>query len=78
MSLSEPLKAAARLPRQAAATSREGIDRAQILAVLDACGWKIKGASNAAERLGLKPSTLRYRMKMLGIRRPEEKGSKHA
>ena len=29
---------------------------------------------DAAERLGLKPSTLRYRMKVLGIRRPEPRG----
>lgn len=46
------------------------IDRAAILAALEACGGKIKGAGNAAERLGLKPSTLRYRMKTLGIQRP--------
>lgn len=45
------------------------IDRAHIVTVLDACGWKIKGAGNAAERLGLKASTLRFRMKKLGIER---------
>jgi len=45
------------------------IDRAHIVAVLDECGWKIKGPGNAAERLGLKPSTLRFRMKKLGIQR---------
>jgi transcriptional regulator with GAF, ATPase, and Fis domain len=46
------------------------VDRAHIISVLEDCGWKIKGNDNAAERLGLKPSTLRYRMKKLGIRRP--------
>lgn len=46
------------------------IDRAHITAVLDDCDWKIKGAGNAAARLGLQPSTLRYRMKKLGIQRP--------
>ena len=46
------------------------IDRAHIIAVLDECDWKIKGGGNAADRLGLKPSTLRYRMKKLGIQRP--------
>lgn len=46
------------------------VDRQRIVSVLDACQWKIKGAGNAAERLNLKPSTLRYRMKTLGIRRP--------
>ena len=30
----------------------------------------IKGEGNAASRLGLKPSTLRSRMKTLGIERP--------
>ncbi len=45
------------------------IDRAHIVAVLDECGWKVKGPGNAAERLGLKPSTLRFRMKKLGIQR---------
>jgi len=51
------------------ADSLADIDRAHIVAVLDVCGWKIKGAGNAAERLGLKPSTLRFRMKKLGIQR---------
>ena len=41
-----------------------------ILSVLGACGWKVKGHGNAAEQLGLKESTLRARMKKLGIRRP--------
>jgi transcriptional regulator with GAF, ATPase, and Fis domain len=51
------------------ADSLADIDREHIVAVLDDCGWKIKGAGNAAERLGLKPSTLRFRMKKLGIQR---------
>jgi len=47
------------------------LERAHIMAVLEECGWKIKGAGNAAEKLGLKPSTLFARMKKHGIRRPE-------
>ncbi|MEA1951915.1 MAG: sigma 54-interacting transcriptional regulator, partial [Planctomycetota bacterium] len=46
------------------------IDRAHIVDVLEECDWRIKGMGNTAERLGLKPSTLRYRMKKLGIQRP--------
>ena len=46
------------------------IERSHIQAVLDSCGWKVKGRGNAAEQLGLKESTLRSRMKKLGIRRP--------
>ncbi len=45
-------------------------ERAHILRVLRDCGWKVKGSGNAAERLGLNPSTLRSRMKRLGIERP--------
>jgi formate hydrogenlyase transcriptional activator len=48
----------------------KSIERQHILAVLGECGWKIKGEGNAASRLGLKPSTLRARMKRLGIERP--------
>ena len=44
--------------------------RAHIVAVLDRCGWIIKGRGQAAERLGLNPSTLRNRMRKLGIKRP--------
>jgi transcriptional regulator with GAF, ATPase, and Fis domain len=49
------------------------LERNHILQVLDDSGWKIKGAGNAAERLGLPPSTLRFRMKKLGIERPSAK-----
>jgi PAS domain S-box-containing protein len=62
-------------PNRPASTNNDAqslaeIDRAHIIAVLDECDWKIKGGGNAAARLGLKPSTLRYRMKKLGIQRP--------
>ncbi len=48
----------------------EEVERAHILRVLQECGWRIKGKSNAAERLGLHPSTLLHRLKRLGIKRP--------
>ncbi|NQT13920.1 MAG: sigma 54-interacting transcriptional regulator, partial [Planctomycetes bacterium] len=66
--LSEPL--AGRHGGEAPSCNLEAIDRAHIVRVLEDCDWKIKGTNNAADRLGLKPSTLRYRMKKLGIRRP--------
>ncbi|RLE30435.1 MAG: Fis family transcriptional regulator [Acidobacteria bacterium] len=47
-----------------------GVEREHIIEVLERCGWKVKGRDNAAERLGLNPSTLRARMKKLGIERP--------
>ncbi len=37
--------------------------------VLEDCGWVIEGPRGAAVRLGIKPSTLRFRMKKLGIAR---------
>jgi formate hydrogenlyase transcriptional activator len=74
--LSEPLVGAGPAPppdHPAPAVRSPGslqeIDRAHIVAVLDECGWKVKGDGNAAARLGLKPSTLRFRMKKLGIQR---------
>jgi formate hydrogenlyase transcriptional activator len=40
-----------------------------IRAVLESCGWRIRGASGAAQRLGIKPTTLESRMARLGIAR---------
>ncbi len=48
----------------------EDAQRAHILRVLEECGWKIRGKDGAAERLGLKRTTLQSRMKKLGIQRP--------
>jgi PAS domain S-box-containing protein len=50
----------------------EVIERKNILDALEQCDWKIKGEDNAASRLGLSPSTLRSRMKRLGIERLSE------
>jgi transcriptional regulator with GAF, ATPase, and Fis domain len=43
------------------------VERTHIEQVLQACGWRINGLGNAAERLGLHPNTLRFRMKKLGL-----------
>ena len=48
----------------------EDAQRAHIVRVLQECGWKIRGKDGAAERLGLKRTTLQSRMKKLGIQRP--------
>jgi chemotaxis protein methyltransferase CheR len=50
----------------------EEMERAHILTVLQATGWKLEGREGAAAVLGLKPSTLRSRMLKLDIRRPAE------
>jgi formate hydrogenlyase transcriptional activator len=46
------------------------IERKRILQGLKASNWKIKGTGGAADRLGLKSSTLRSRIQRLGISRP--------
>ncbi len=48
----------------------EEAERAHILKALELTGWRVSGMGGAAERLGLKPSTLEFRMKKLGITRP--------
>jgi formate hydrogenlyase transcriptional activator len=45
----------------------EEMEREYIIAVREATGWKIEGPDGAAKILGLNPSTLRTRMKKLGI-----------
>lgn len=52
-------------------TTLMSVERAHIQEVLRECGWRINGLGNAAERLGLHPNTLRFRMKKLGIVRHE-------
>ena len=46
------------------------IEKSHILAVLKVCRWRIGGEQGAAEILGMPDSTLRSRMKKLGISRP--------
>ena len=78
-----PLTAAASLGMPAAApprpydgaaepTSMVGIEREHIARVLKQTGWRIEGPRGAASVLGINPSTLRSRIKKLGIRRSEE------
>jgi transcriptional regulator with GAF, ATPase, and Fis domain len=45
------------------------LEVAHIRAVLERSNWRVRGAGGAAERLGLKPTTLESRMAKLGIRR---------
>jgi transcriptional regulator with GAF, ATPase, and Fis domain len=45
-------------------------ERANILAALRQAGGRIRGPGGAAERLGLKPTTLASRIKALGIPKP--------
>jgi PAS domain S-box-containing protein len=48
----------------------EALERANMLRALEASGWKVAGDQGAASLLGMNPSTLNSRMRVLDIRRP--------
>ncbi len=51
-------------------TTLETVERQYITSVLQETGWRISGPRGAAKILDLNPSTLRYRIKKLGIITP--------
>ena len=51
------------------------VERAHILRMLHASAWRIEGGRGAALALGVKPSTLRSRMRRLGLRRAPGKSA---
>jgi formate hydrogenlyase transcriptional activator len=65
------------LPRPHAQTAAPGkavtrladVEREHILNVLESTGWRIRGEGGAAERLGLRPTTLETRMARIGLKR---------
>ena len=59
--------------RRSAATISTPFSARTSRAVLERCGWRINGVGNAAERLGVHPNTLRFRMKKLGVVCPERR-----
>jgi transcriptional regulator with GAF, ATPase, and Fis domain len=50
-------------------------ERENLLLVLEAANWKIKGPDGAAELLGVKPTTLLSRMEKWGLKKPDPKAS---
>jgi chemotaxis protein methyltransferase CheR len=48
----------------------EAVEREHIVRILEQTQWKVSGKNGAAEILGLNRSTLRARMRKLGIRQP--------
>jgi transcriptional regulator with GAF, ATPase, and Fis domain len=46
------------------------VQKAHIQRVLESVGWRIRGVGGAADRLGLRPTTLETRMMKLGLFRP--------
>ncbi|MFD1161036.1 sigma 54-interacting transcriptional regulator [Hwangdonia seohaensis] len=48
------------------------VQRNHIIKTLEKCKWKIDGENGAASLLDMKPSTLRDRMKKLGVKKPSK------
>ncbi len=67
-----PINAAADAssPPRSSGQTLEEVSRRQIEGILERTGWVIEGERGAAAALGLTASTLRSRMKKLGLRRP--------
>jgi transcriptional regulator with GAF, ATPase, and Fis domain len=61
--------AAAAPAAQSSGGTLEDMERAYIQRVLEGAGWQIEGERGAARTLGLNPSTLRGRLRKLGIRK---------
>jgi transcriptional regulator with GAF, ATPase, and Fis domain len=45
------------------------VEREHVRSVLEATNWRIRGMGGAADRLGLRPTTLETRMVKLGLKR---------
>jgi transcriptional regulator with GAF, ATPase, and Fis domain len=58
-------------PPGAATNLMIDVERAHILRMLHASAWRVEGPRGAAVALGLKASTLRSRMRKLGVRRAQ-------
>lgn len=54
-------------------TSLDAVQRQHIINVLDSTGWVIGGPGGAAAKLGMKRTTLNFRMKKLGISKSTSK-----
>ena len=68
--LADDLSGASREHVESRLKSLQEIEKDHILGVLQSTNWRISGAKGAALILGLNPSTLRSRIRKLGIRKP--------
>jgi formate hydrogenlyase transcriptional activator len=66
----KPAPASGAADNPASAQTLEDADRRHIVAALERTNWVIAGPNGAAARLGVKRSTLQFRMRKLGIVRP--------
>jgi DNA-binding NtrC family response regulator len=69
--MQRPPAGAAPSPSNPVLRTLEAVERDHIRAVLAAARWQIEGDGGAAQILGLNPSTLRGRLRKLGLRKPD-------
>ena len=70
LQLADRLEGEAPGPKEEPLKALAAMEQEYILTVLQKTHWKIDGNGGAASILGLHPSTLRFRIKKLGIERP--------
>jgi formate hydrogenlyase transcriptional activator len=71
LQLADRLEHEAAPSREEPASELAAMEREHILKVLQKTRWKINGPGGAAALLNIHPSTLRFRIKKLGIERPD-------
>jgi transcriptional regulator with GAF, ATPase, and Fis domain len=59
-----------RATRAQPSQAMDEVEREHLLRVLEQTAWRVRGKKGAAAILGLKPTTLEFRMAKLGLRRP--------
>jgi PAS domain S-box-containing protein len=69
--LTIPVPATAQAPTRSSSEKLTDVETEHIRGVLESTGWRIRGTGGAAERLGLRPTTLETRLAKLGLRRPK-------
>ncbi len=70
LQLADRLEHEAPEPKEESIKNLAAMEREHILKVLRKTRWKINGEGGAAALLNIHPSTLRFRIKKLGIERP--------
>jgi formate hydrogenlyase transcriptional activator len=60
------------LPQENLPVNLQDMERLHLRRVLDKTHWRVHGPWGAAEQLGVNPSTLRSRLKKLGLKRPDD------
>ena len=64
---------ATKMPHGKRSIKLADVEEQHIRSVLESTHWRIRGAGGAADRLGLRPTTLETRMAKLGISRPKSR-----